>query len=72
MRLLTKRKQFTVILIILLAFPAAALATGRGGGTNDGPQVGQAEVAPIAVLRAPAARFHRLVRRIIERQEAQA
>lgn len=64
MRLLTKRKQFTAILLILLAFPAAALAAGRGEATNDGPQVGQAGVAPSTALRAPAIRFHRLVHRI--------
>jgi TolA-binding protein len=63
LRLLTKRKQFTVILLILLAFPAAALAANRGEA-NKGPRVGQAEVAPIAVLRAPVNNFHRLIHRI--------
>jgi TolA-binding protein len=69
--LLTKRKQFITILLILLAFPAAALAAGRGGTTNDGPQLGQAEVAPAAALRAPALRFHRLVHRISHQIKAE-
>lgn len=63
LRLLTKRKQFTAILLILLAFPAAALAA-NGGGATKGPRVGQAEVAPLGALKAPVNRFHRLVHRI--------
>lgn len=70
MRLLTKRKQFTVILLILLAFPAAALAANRGEA-NKGPRVGQAEVAPIAVLRAPVNNFHRLIHRISHQIKAE-
>jgi TolA-binding protein len=66
--LLTKRKQFTVIVLILLAFPAAALAAG---GANKGPRVGQAEVAPIAVLRAPVNNFHRLIHRISHQIKAE-
>lgn len=70
MRLLTKRKQFTAILLILLAFPAAALAAG-GDAATKGPQVGQAEVAPGAALRAPALRFHQLVHRISHQIKAE-
>jgi transglycosylase-like protein len=63
-RLLTKRKHFTPILLILLAFPAAALAAGEEGGTAA-PSVGQAEVAPpLARLQRPVNRFHRLVKTI--------
>jgi len=62
-RLLTKRKHFTPILLILLAFPAAALAAGGEGETN-GPAVGQAEVAPMAALQRPVDRFHRVVKTI--------
>jgi hypothetical protein len=62
-RLLTKRKHFTLILITLLAFPAAALAAG-GEETASGPSVGQAEVAPIAPLQRPVDRFHRVVETI--------
>jgi hypothetical protein len=60
--LLTKRKQFTAILLILLAFPAAALAAG--GDATSGPSVGQAEVAPLVQLRRPVNRFHRIVKTI--------
>ncbi len=60
--MLTKRKQFTLILLILLAFPAAALAAG--GGPSSGPKIGQARVAPIAALQRPVARFQRVVDRI--------
>ena len=61
--MLTKRKHFTPILLILLAFPAAALAAGGEGGTK-GPSVGQAEVAPLARLQRPVNRFHRVVKTI--------
>jgi len=63
-RLLTKRKHFTPILLILLAFPAAALAAGGEETTAGGPSVGQAEVAPIAPLQRPVDRFHRVVETI--------
>jgi hypothetical protein len=62
-RLLIKRKHFTQILLILLAFPAAALAS-EGEEKNRGPSIGQAEVATIAPLRQPVDRFHRLVKTI--------
>jgi len=63
LRLLTKRKYFTPILLILLAFPAAALAAGSDETTN-GPSVGQAEVAPLAQLKRPVTGFHRVVESI--------
>jgi hypothetical protein len=62
-RLLIKRKHFTQILLMLLAFPAAALAV-EGEEKNSGPSIGQAEVATIAPLRQPVDRFHRLVKTI--------
>lgn len=62
-RLLTKRKHFTPILLMLLAFPAAALAAG-GEESDRGPSVGQAEVAPLAPLQRPADRFQRIVKTI--------
>jgi soluble lytic murein transglycosylase-like protein len=62
-RLLTKRKHFTWILLILLAFPAAALAAG-GGDSNGSPGVGPAQVARIAPLQPPVERFRRLVQTI--------
>jgi soluble lytic murein transglycosylase-like protein len=63
LRLLIQRKHFTAILIIVLAFPAAALAAG-GGDSTSSPSVGQAQVVPIAPLQRPVERFHRLVRTI--------
>ena len=70
LRLLTKRKQFTAILLILLAFPAAALAAD-GEEANPAPQVGPAEVAPLATLKQPVHRFHRLVDRISDQIKAE-
>ena len=61
--MLTKRKQFTAILLILLAFPAAALAAG-GRESTSGPSVGQAEVAPLERLQRPVTSFHRVVKTI--------
>src|SRR5690348_6480301 len=63
-RLLTKRKHFTPILLILLAFPAAALAAGGEEGTTAGPAIGPAEVAPLAPLQRPVDRFHHVVKTI--------
>jgi Transglycosylase-like domain len=63
LRLLTKRKHFTSILFILLAFPAAALAASGDKGKTAGPAIGQAEVA-LAPLQRPVDRFHRVVRTI--------
>jgi hypothetical protein len=63
-RLLIKRKHFTQILLILLAFPAAALAAEGEEKNSGGPSVGRAEVATIAPLRQPVDRFHRLVETI--------
>jgi len=61
--LLTKRKHFTPIVFILLAFPAAAFAaTGEEG--SAGPAVGEAEVATLAPLQRPVDRFHHVVRTI--------
>jgi hypothetical protein len=62
-RLLTKHKYFTWILLILLAFPAAALAAG-GNDSEAGLKVGPAQVVPIPSLQRPAVRFQRLVHTI--------
>lgn len=50
-------------MLILLAFPAAALAAGRGD-SNGSPKVGNAELVQIAPLQPPVQRFHRLVHSI--------
>jgi len=75
--LLTKRKYFISILLILLVFPAAALAAG---GSDEARQagLGEAEIVEIAPLQRPIERFQRLVRTISrdiraeERAEARA
>ncbi len=64
--MLTKHKHFAPILLILLAFPAAALAAGSDG-SGSGPAVGQAEVVPIAPLQRPVARFQHVVKTISHR-----
>jgi soluble lytic murein transglycosylase-like protein len=66
--LLTKRKYFTVILLILLTFPAVALAAR--GDSNQEPKVGPARVA-ISPLQRPGARFQRLVSTISHRIRAE-
>ncbi len=63
-RLLIKRKHFTPILFILLAFPAAALAAAGDEEKSSGPAIGQAEVAPLTPLQRPAARFQHMVKTI--------
>ena len=65
MRLLTKHKYFTPILLVLLAFPAAALAV-TGGDSTVAPKVGPAQVVPIAPLQRPVDRFQRLVETIAQ------
>ena len=62
-RLLTKRKQFTSILLLLLVFPAAALAAG-GSDSTPAPSIGPAQVVPIAPLQKPVDRFQRVVKTI--------
>jgi len=57
-------------LLILLAFPAAAFASG-GDGPEPAPSIAPAEVAPAAVLKRPVHRFHRLVERISRQIKAE-
>lgn len=59
-RLLTKRTHIVPVLLLALAFPAAAIAAGEG---SDGGGIGiaDAQVAHIAPLQRPVARFQRLV-----------
>jgi TolA-binding protein len=70
LRLLTKRKYFTPILIFVLAFPAVALAAGDGGRTTA-PSVGPARVAQLAPLQRPVDRFQRLVHTISHQIKAE-
>jgi Transglycosylase-like domain len=67
-RLLTKRRHIAVITLILLAFPAAALAASDSGGAAKRPAVAEARVA-IAPLQRAAERFDRMVRKIGHRIE---
>ncbi len=68
--MLTKRKHFTPILLLLLVFPAAALAAGSGEAPT-GPKVGQAQVVPIAALQRPIDRFQRVVHTISHQIKAE-
>jgi soluble lytic murein transglycosylase-like protein len=63
--LLTKHKYFPWILLLSLAFPAAALAAS-GGDSNGSPNVGPAQVAQIAPLQRPVKRFRRLIHTIAD------
>jgi TolA-binding protein len=69
-RLLIKRKQFSVILLMFLAFPAAAFAAGGKDSNGLTEAVGQAEVAPVSVLQ-PGSEFKQLVRTISHRIKAE-
>ena len=75
LRLLTKRKHFTSILLVLLAFPAAALAASGSAVEPSGPRVGPAkplpEPTPVDSLRRSAHSFDHLVRKISNRIEAE-
>lgn len=61
--MLIKRKYFAPILILVLAFPAAALAAS-GGESDSSPSIGPARVAQLAPLQRPVDRFQRLVETI--------
>ena len=63
--MLTKRTHILPALLIVLAFPAAAVAaTGSAGSEASASReaVAAAEVAPIAILQRPVNRFHYVVR----------
>jgi TolA-binding protein len=70
--LLTKRKQFLTILLILLAFPAAAFAAGGSdqgarawiGQAKVAPRVDRTEAAPTTAFAQPVVDFRRTVRKI--------
>jgi soluble lytic murein transglycosylase-like protein len=74
-RLLTKRKHFTPIFLVLLAFPAAALAATGTDGAPSGPRVGPArplpDPAPVDSLRRSAQGFDHLVQTISHRIEVE-
>jgi soluble lytic murein transglycosylase-like protein len=68
--LLTKRTYFIPVLILCVAFPAAALAAGDGGVST--PQVGVAKAVPaqLSVLRRSTVSFHRTIRVTVAHLEA--
>jgi len=60
--LLTKRTYFIPVLILCVAFPAAALAAGNSGGSSPRTAVADAVPAQLSVLRQSTVRFHRTIR----------
>ncbi len=60
--MLTKRTYFIPVLILCVAFPAAALAAGTGGGSSPRTGVADAVPAKLSVLRRSTASFHRTIR----------
>jgi len=69
-RLLTKRTYFPILLLVL-AFPAAALAATGSEGTEPKTAIADARVAPLAPLQRPVDNFHRLIDRVTERMRAE-
>ena len=67
--MLTKRTYFIPILILCVAFPAAALAAGDGGSPA---RIGVADAVPATslVLTRSTARFHRTIRVTVAHLEA--
>jgi hypothetical protein len=59
--LLTKRTHIVPVLLLALAFPAAAIAAGGSDGAAT-VGIGDAKVAHIAPLQRPVDRFRRLIR----------
>ena len=68
--MLTKRTYFVPILILCIAFPAAALAAGDGGGSSPRAGVADAVPARLSVLRRSTASFHRTIRVTVAHLEA--
>lgn len=68
-RLLTKRTYFIAVLVLSIAFPAAAIA---GGGGGAGPHLGLSAAKPVRleVLQGPVESFHREIRRELRRIRA--
>jgi hypothetical protein len=59
--LLTKRTYFVPVLIVCIAFPAAALAAS-GGDSSARIGVANAKPVKIGVLQGPVASFHKTIR----------
>jgi soluble lytic murein transglycosylase-like protein len=70
-RLLTKRTHIPVLLLTL-AFPAAALAAdGSDPERAAGIALAEAKVAGLAPLQRPVARFHRVIDEVTQRLRAE-
>jgi hypothetical protein len=60
--LLTKRTYFLPVLILCIAFPAAALAASGDGGSSPRTAVADVVPAQLSVLRRSTVSFHRTIR----------
>jgi hypothetical protein len=60
--LLTKRTYFIPVLVLCIAFPAAAFAAGNDGGSSPRTGVADAVPAKLSVLRRSTVSFHRTIR----------
>jgi TolA-binding protein len=69
--LLTKRTHIFPVLLLALAFPAAALAVTDSSGSGATVGVSDAEPVRIAPLQRPVDRFHRLIDVVTERIRAE-
>jgi TolA-binding protein len=69
--LLTKHKYFAALGLVLLAFPAAALAAGGGQHDPATARVRDAERVQLAPLQRPIDRFQRVVHTIAHRIRVQ-
>lgn len=68
--MLTKRTYFLPVLILCIAFPAAAFAAENGAGAS--PRAGLADAVPaqLSVLRRTTVSFHRTIRVTVAHLEA--
>ena len=68
--MLTKRTYFILVLVLCVAFPAAALAAGNDGGSSPRTGVADAVPAQLSVLRRSTVSFHRTIRATVAHLEA--
>jgi Transglycosylase-like domain len=74
--LLIKRTHIVSVLVVILVFPAAALAASGGDSFFDQPRkvrvaLADAEVAPRGFLQRPARRFQRTIHTLARRIRAE-
>lgn len=69
--MLAKSKQFALILLVLLALPAAALAAGGAKREQPAEAIGPAEPTGLAPLQLPVAHFQRVVRTVARQIRAE-